>query len=1067
MKTLILGLLKEGKTPPDRRAVLTPSQCQVLLNSHTLASILVEPSTVRVFSDAEYAEAGCIITQDLSACDALMGVKEVNTEDLRPFQKAFFFSHTYKFQPHNRSLLQACIEKNIELIDWELIKDENGQRLIGFGRYAGLVGAYEALRGYGQMKQRWELPMPETCHDLNALIQPLLTLRYPSDFKLVITGSGRVGKGAVEVLLAAGLREVSPADYLVESFEEPVFTVLDSIHYVARKDGMPFQRRDFHAHPEEYKSTFAPYLHLSTLYLPCHYYADNAPAFFTAEEVQKPNCRLEFVGDISCDISGPIPSTIRSSVLADPFYGWDPQAGREVPLGTPGSVGVMAVDNLPCALPRDASHGFGEQFIAGILPQLLNQDAYGILERATECKEGRLMPLYHYLYGFATALDFSHPSVVDLPRSIENALTATRENVLRCASNPDQPTFENTIVALEDSGSALDELSERFFNFSSACTNSEIQAAAKHLSPLLTALNNDILLNKPLFQRVQTVYANRPSSLSPEDVQLLDKTYRRFVRNGALLTSVQEETLRAIDRQLGLLSLAFGEHVLADSEAFAMHLEGHEKIRGLPVTTAQVAAEIAREKGHSSGWTFTLDAPSYIGFMTYAEHRESRKILWEAFATRGAKNDGYDNKETVVQIARLRQERAELLGYASHSHFILEERMAKSPETVRAFLDDLLVKARPAADREIQELKEFAEKHLGIADLQRWDVAFVSEKMKKARFSLDDEALKPYFSLPRVLEGAFAVAQGLYGISIRPANESFTYHPEVDSYEVWDENGQFLAHLLTDWHPRNGKRQGAWMTSYRSQKTNKSGQNVRPVISIVCNFTRPIAPGQPALLTFQEVLTLFHEFGHALHGILAQGSYASLTGTNVLWDFVELPSQIMENWCTAPEALSLFAYHYETLEPLPKEWVKKLQESAAYLTGIATLRQVGFGLLDMAYHDETYKVSKAADLADWESQILTPVEWLPRCEKAITSTAFSHLFSGGYSAGYYSYKWAEVLDADAYSLFEEQGVMNKKVGSAFRRLLEAGGTQDPMDLFVAFRGRTPQPEALLKRAGWV
>ena len=1063
MKPITLGLLCERKTPVDRRAVLTPSQCAALLDNQVVVRILVEPSDVRIFPDSDYAQAGCTLTSDLSEAHYLLGVKEVKVDYLRPGQAHFFFSHTFKFQPYNRGLLRACLDKNVTLIDWERLTEPRGTRVIGFGRFAGLVGAYESLRGWGLMHDAWTLPDPRSVASLEDLLMHLPLLPFPKNFKWAITGRGRVGNGAVEVLQAAGFRELTPSEFLVYSDDAPVFSVFESKNYVARASDGGFDRGEFHSHPERYRGTFGPVLQAADVYLPCHYYAEGGPSFFTAEEAV--GGRMRFVGDVSCDIAGPVPCTLRPSTLDDPFYGWDPVSGDEVALGTPGSIGVLAVDNLPTALPRDASHSFGEQFLEHVLPALLNGDADGRLERATECRDGQLTPGYAYLQGYTTALDFPARSTEEWEAAVRSEMERVRGEVQALAASAEAPTFDNTLAALERCSYALDALTEELFNANSACTTPEIQGLAKTLTPALSALSNDIGLNPELFARIRAVKENPDRGLSGEEQRLLDLTYRRFVRNGALLSDEDQIRLRAVDEALGLASLGFGEKVLADLEGQSFSFFKPEEVAGIPADALAAAEQAARYAGQATGWRFTLHAPSYLAYLTYSEYRPGRELLWRAFAQRGFRGDANDTRQTVAELVRLRSQRAQLLGYPTHADFVLEERMAKAPETVAAFLKDLAEKAKPVVEKETQALRDFAAERCGISDLQRWDVAFVSEKRKKALFSVDDEALKPYFPLHQVLRGAFAVAEKLYGLRFVHGAGQPTYHPDAEIFEVWRADGQFCAHLLTDFHPRAGKRQGAWMTSYRSQSTDAAGHETRPVISIVCNFTPPAGNGEPALLTFNEVLTLFHEFGHALHGILAEGTFASLTGTNVRWDFVELPSQIMENWCSEPEALALFAHHHRTGEVLPSDKVELLRAASNFQEGMATWRQISFGLLDLAWHHRDWSSAHEVDVEALEQEAMEAVEWMPRVPGTAVSPAFSHLFSGGYSAGYYSYKWAEVLDADAFSRFEEEGLFNPAVGAEFAALLAAGGTVEPGILFERFRGRAPKPDALLKRAG--
>ena len=630
--------------------------------------------------------------------------------------------------------------------------------------------------------------------------------------------------------------------------------------------------------------------------------------------------------------------------------------------------------------------------------------------------------------------------------------------------NPIKPTFENTIEALAFSGDLLDRISSIFFNLNSAETNDEIQKIAQEVSPLLSEFGNDVRLNPDLFARVKTVYEQRDKlNLNPEQTTLLDKKYKSFSRNGANLPEDKKNQLREIDKELSKLSLQFGENVLAETQAYQLHIANESDLAGLPEGTIEAARSLAKSQ-EKEGWTFTLDYPSYVPFVTYANNRKLRKKMAIAFGAKGFQNNEFDNQEIVLKIAKLRFDRAQVLGYATHAHFVLEERMAESPEKVKTFSNDLLAKAKPAALKEFTQLTAFAKELDGIDHLEKWDGAYYSEKLKQKLFNLDDEILKPYFQLEKVLDGAFAVAQKLYGITFEEIYEVDKYHEEVKTYAVKDEDDQLVAVFYADFFPRKGKRNGAWMTSFKSQYIKKE-INERPHISIVCNFTKPTET-KPSLLTFNEVTTLFHEFGHALHGMLANTTYPSLSGTSVYWDFVELPSQILENWCYEPEALALFAYHYETGEMIPMELVHKIKESASFQEGMATMRQLSFGLLDMGWHAQD--PSNIKDIKAFETEQFAATQLYPDVKENAMSTSFSHIFQGGYSSGYYSYKWAEVLDADAFEYFQEKGIFNKEVATKFKEnVLSKGGTEHPMILYKRFRGQEPKPEALLRRAGLV
>lgn len=627
------------------------------------------------------------------------------------------------------------------------------------------------------------------------------------------------------------------------------------------------------------------------------------------------------------------------------------------------------------------------------------------------------------------------------------------------------PTFENTVEALEKSGKHLGILSALFFNLNSAETNAELQGLAREISPLLTAHANDILLDQELFQRIAQVYEQKESLLlTAEQSTLLEKTYKSFVRNGAKLGAVDAEVLRKIDQELAQLSLKFGEHVLAENNRFLHLVEDVSELEGLPKGALEAAAQLAEEKGQAGKWAFTLDYPSYMPIMTYAKNRALRKTLFLAFNTKCAKGDELDNQEIIKQLVTLRHQRAQLLGYESHANFILEERMAKSPETVFEFLHSLLEKAKPKAKLDVQEVAELAKKLDQLEVLEKWDFAYYSELLKKEKYAYDEEELRPYFSLENVISGVFATTLQLFGLRFVPNSEIPVYHPEVSAYEVYDRENKFLAVLYADFFPRPGKRNGAWMTSYRGQY-KENGIDNRPHVSIVCNFTKP-TKSSPSLLTFNEVTTLFHEFGHALHGMLARGTYESLSGTSVFWDFVELPSQILENWCYEKECLNLFAKHYITKEQIPSELVEKIKQAANFQQGYLTLRQLSFALLDMAYHSQD--PSQITDSKTFEKEILKVTELLPSVENTRISTSFSHIFQGGYASGYYSYKWAEVLDADAFELFQEKGIFDFKTAISFEKnILSAGGAEHPSILYVRFRGREPKPDALLKRSGLV
>lgn len=650
----------------------------------------------------------------------------------------------------------------------------------------------------------------------------------------------------------------------------------------------------------------------------------------------------------------------------------------------------------------------------------------------------------------------------DFLPAIKEGIETARKEIDAITSNPEAASFENTIEALSFSGDMLERATSIFFNLHSAETNDEIQKIAMEVSPLLSEFGNDVRLNAELFERVKAVYNNKESlNLTEEQKTLLDKKYKSFSRNGANLPEDKKNRLREIDKELSKLSLEFGENVLAETNNFQLHITDEKDLAGLPEGAIEAAREMAMTL-EKEGWVFTLDYPSYVPFMTYADNRELRKKLAIAFGAKGFQNNEFDNQETVLKIVKLRHERANLLGYKSHADFVLEERMAESPEKVKVFLQDLLAKAQPAAQKEFAELSAFAKNLDGLEHLEKWDGAYYSEKLKQKLFNLDDEKLKPYFKLENVLNGAFTIAGKLYGLKFDEVQDIDKYHKDVTTYEVKDEKNNLVAVFYADFFPRKGKRNGAWMTSYKSQYV-KDGNNERPHVSIVCNFTKPTET-KPSLLTFNEVTTLFHEFGHALHGMLADTVYPSLSGTSVYWDFVELPSQVMENWCYEPEALELFARHYQTGEVIPIEYIEKIKESASFQEGMATLRQLSFGLLDMGWHSAD--PGNITDVKAFETEQFATTQLYPEVKENAMSTSFSHIFQGGYSSGYYSYKWAEVLDADAFEFFKEHGIFDRETATKFKEnVLSKGGTEHPMILYKRFRGQEPKPEALLKRAG--
>ena len=649
----------------------------------------------------------------------------------------------------------------------------------------------------------------------------------------------------------------------------------------------------------------------------------------------------------------------------------------------------------------------------------------------------------------------------DYLSSIELAIKELKFEIDLIINNKNKPTFENTIEALDYTGIKLDRITSIFFNLNSAETNEEIQEIAIEISPILSKLKNYILLNDKLYNKINSVYNTLDkSTLTTEKSTLLNKTYKSFLRNGANLNAENKDKLRDIDIKLSKLSLDFGQNLLKETNDFELLVNNINKLDGLSDDHIEAAKMLAESK-NKKGWLFTLDYPSYSALVTYCKNRLLRKEITIAFGQRAFKNNKFDNQKIVLEIVNLRYKKATLLGYISYSEYILEERMAKSTKTVMDFLEDLVKKVKPAAIKEFKVLEDYAKDIDNIERLEKWDTAFYSEMYKKHKFNIDQEELKPYFSLQNVLQGAFTVSNKLYGLNFKELLDVDTYNEEVKTYEVTDDKNNFIALLYTDFHPRKGKRGGAWMTSYKPQYKYKN-TNERPHVSIVCNFTKP-TKNKPSLLTFYEVTTLFHEFGHALHGILANTTFKSLSGTNVSWDFVELPSQIFENWCYEKEALNLFAFHYETKKVIPIDLIKKIKKSANYNQASQTLRQLSIGLLDMNWHNINPEEIK--DVKKYESKVLEKLTFTKELNEVCMSTGFSHIFQGGYSAGYYSYKWAEVLDADAFEYFKEQGIFNKKIASKFKNnILSKGGTEDPMDLYIKFRGRKPTIDALLKRS---
>ena len=641
--------------------------------------------------------------------------------------------------------------------------------------------------------------------------------------------------------------------------------------------------------------------------------------------------------------------------------------------------------------------------------------------------------------------------------AFQELIAQSEKEIDAIANNPAEATFENTIEALAYSGEQLDRVSSIFFNLNSAETNDEIQKIAQEVSPILTEFSSKISQNKKLFQRIKKVFDEKENlDLNEEQKTLLNETYKGFVRNGALLNEEDKKKLEKIDIDLSVKSLNFGQNVLAATNAYFKHITNKEDLAGIPEPILAQYAEEAKERG-LEGYAITLQYPSYIPAMTYADNRNLRQELALANGKKAFDGGEFDNQNLIKEIINLRQQKAELLGYKNFAEYVLEERMAESPKKVFDFLNQLLTAATPYAEKEIAQLKELA-KADGIDKMEAYDHAYYAEKLRKQKFDLNDEELKPFFPLEKVQDAVFDLAGKLFNLDFKEVTDIQKYHSEVRVYEVF-ENNDLKAVLYVDYFPRKGKRAGAWMTSFKNQ-WKKDSANLRPHISVVCNFSKPTTD-TPSLLTFQEVTTLFHEFGHALHGILADTQYPNLSGTSVKWDFVELPSQFLENYCYEPEFLKTFAKHYQTGEVLSDEKIKKINESKNFMEGYQTLRQLGFGLLDMAYHTQPEAVQ---DIKTFETKQTEKCSLYPVNVETAISPSFSHIFQGGYSAGYYSYKWAEVLDADAFQYFKENGIFNSEITKKYKTLLSLGGTQAPMELYKAFRGSEPKVESLLKRA---
>ncbi|MGL5681857.1 MAG: M3 family metallopeptidase [Marinifilaceae bacterium] len=657
---------------------------------------------------------------------------------------------------------------------------------------------------------------------------------------------------------------------------------------------------------------------------------------------------------------------------------------------------------------------------------------------------------------------FEQIEVTHYEPAFDVAIAEAQKEIEAIANQTAAPTFDNTIAAIDAAGERLGSISSIFFNLNSACTSLQMQQVAQSVSPKLTQYGNSIYMNPQLFERVATVYKQKNElNLNVEQISLLEDTYRSFVKGGANLTGDDKKRFEEISMELARLGLVFDENVLAETNAFELHVTNVDQLTGIPEGALEIAAQTAKEKG-KDGWIFTLQAPSYIPFMKYADNRELREQMFRAYSSRGNKGNDHDNNNVVKEIVNLRLERSKIMGYNNYAEMALVDRMAQTPEQVNEFLGQLLEASHKHALADKKEVEDFAKRNGFSGELQRWDWSYYSNKLMQEKYALDDEMLKPYFKLENVQEGIFNLSTTLYGITFKEVANIPRYHDDVKTFEVYDENGEFLSVLLMDYFPRESKGGGAWMTEYRGQHI-KDGENIRPIVSLVMNFTKPTAT-KPSLLTFDEVETFLHEFGHGLHGMLSQCTYNGTGGTNVYRDFVELPSQIMENWATEKEWLDQWAKHYETGESIPAEYIEKIKRSSNFQSGYLSDRQLSFGIIDMAWHSIEQPMTQS--VSDFENETLKIIEMFPVVEGSNFSVGFGHIFGGGYAAGYYSYKWAEVLDADAFSVFKENGIFDKTTASSFRHnILEKGGSEHPMELYKKFRGHEPTVDALLERSG--
>ena len=663
---------------------------------------------------------------------------------------------------------------------------------------------------------------------------------------------------------------------------------------------------------------------------------------------------------------------------------------------------------------------------------------------------------------------FDRIRLEDFEEAFMEGIRRDNEQIEKTINNPEKPSFDNTIINMDDDTEGYYDLLERvstvFFNLLSAETNDEMDALAQKMSPILTQHANDVRLNERLFERIKYVHRHH-RRLTPEEKMLLEKTYQGFVRSGALLDKEGKERLRQLTEEASILSLQFQQNVLKEQKAFTLHIDDLEQIAGLPETALEAAGEEARQRG-LNGWVFTLDYPSYSPFMAYSTQRELRRQMYMARNTICTHDNDANNLELCKRLVNLRRELAQLLGYKTYADYVLVHRMAGSTRNVYKLLNDLIDAYKPTAEEELKQLKKMKDSHKKGREegpMKPWDTAYYSHQLQIKKYNLDAEMLRPYFQLDKVIDGVFGLAHRLYGITFKENKDIPVYHPDVKAYEVFDRDGSYLAVFYADFHPRKGKQGGAWMTEYQGQFIDKKGENVRPHVSVVMNLTKP-TPDKPALLTLGEVETFLHEFGHSLHGMFANTRFESLSGTNVWWDFVELPSQFMENFAVEKEFLSTFAFHYQTGEPLPDELIRRIAKSRNFMVATACLRQVSLGLLDMAYY--TQRDEFTDDIIPFEKQAWKKAILGKQLPDTCMTVQFSHIMSGGYAAGYYSYKWAEVLDADAFAVFKRHGIFDQKTAQSFREnILSKGGTENPMTLYKRFKGCEPTIDALLKRNG--